>query len=162
MKRLWAPWRMEYIKAPPPDGCVFCREPGTEPQERLILYSDDLIGVMLNRYPYSNGHLLIYPLRHTQTIEDLSLAEGSRLFALIQASTGILRETMAPEGFNIGMNVGRVAGAGIDDHIHLHVVPRWPGDVNFMPLLADVKVMPEHLEESYRNLSPPFQKITLP
>jgi ATP adenylyltransferase len=161
MKRLWAPWRMEYIKSPPPDRCVFCREPEADPQERLILYSDDLIGVMLNRYPYSNGHLLIYPLKHTQTIEALSLEEGSRLFALIQVSTTILREAMAPEGFNIGMNVGKVAGAGIDDHIHLHVVPRWPGDANFMPILADVKVMPEHLEESYKTLSLPFQKITL-
>lgn len=160
MKRLWAPWRMEYIKSPSPDGCLFCKKPGTNPQEALILYTDDLIGVMLNRYPYSNGHLLIYPLRHTPTIEGLSREEGTRLFTLIQTSTTILREAMQPDGFNVGMNLGRVAGAGIDAHIHLHVVPRWAGDINFMPLLADVKIMPEHLEESYKKLSLPFQKIT--
>ena len=160
MRRLWAPWRMEYIKSPSPDGCLFCKKPGTNPQESLILYTDDLIGVMLNRYPYSNGHLLIYPLQHTSTIEDFSREEGVRLFTIIQASTAILREAMQPEGFNVGMNVGRVAGAGIDEHIHLHVVPRWAGDVNFMPIFADVKIMPEHLEESYKKLSFPFQKIT--
>ncbi len=161
MRRLWAPWRMEYIRSPSLGGCIFCKKPGTNPQEALTLYSDDLIGVMLNRYPYSNGHLLIYPLRHTPIIEDFSPEEGRRLFALIQASTTILSEAMASEGFNIGMNVGRVAGAGIDEHIHLHVVPRWAGDANFMPILADVKIMPEHLEESYKKLSLPFQKINL-
>lgn len=160
MRRLWAPWRMEYIRSPSSGGCLFCKKPGTNPQESLILYTDDLIGVMLNRYPYSNGHLLIYPLRHTSTIEDFSREEGVRLFTIIQASTTILREAMQPEGFNVGMNVGRVAGAGIDEHIHLHVVPRWAGDVNFMPIFADVKIMPEHLEESYKKLSLPFQKIT--
>jgi ATP adenylyltransferase len=151
---------MEYIKSPSSGGCLFCKKLGTNPQESLILYTDDLIGVMLNRYPYSNGHLLIYPLRHTSTIEDFSREEGVRLFTIIQASTTILREAMQPEGFNVGMNVGRVAGAGIDEHIHLHVVPRWAGDVNFMPIFADVKIMPEHLEESYKKLSLPFQKIT--
>jgi len=161
MRQIWAPWRMEYIKSPPPEECIFCDKPGEEPRELLILYRDDLIGVMLNRYPYSNGHLLIYPLRHTPTVEDISREEGSRLFTLIQDSTAILKEAYRPEGLNVGMNMGRSAGAGIEDHLHFHVVPRWPGDVNFMPLLAETKVMPEHLDDSYKALSPFFQKLSI-
>ncbi|MFQ5586832.1 MAG: HIT domain-containing protein [Thermodesulfobacteriota bacterium] len=160
MRRLRAPWRIKFIKPPPPENCLFCQDPYDNPQESFVLYSDKLTGEMLNRYPYNNGPLLIYPLSHTPNIEGLSQEEGAHLFRLTQASVGILRETLHSEGFNVGVYRGKVAGAGIDDRIHYHVVPRWTGDVNFMPLLADVKVIPQHLEDSYRQLSSHFQRIS--
>ncbi len=159
MKQLWAPWRLEYILSPPPEACIFCKKPADNLKNSLVLYRNNLSGVILNKYPYNNGHLLVYPLRHLPNIEDLSQEESASIFELIRESTTILKKAINPEGFNIGANIGKAAGAGVDSHIHFHIIPRWSGDVNFMPLLAEVKAMPEHLQESYRKLSLYFQKI---
>lgn len=159
MKRLWAPWRLEYVKSGKEKGCVFCKAGTCRPGEGLLLYRGRHSLAVLNKYPYNNGHLMVAPLRHVPDIESLTGEESADIFRLMAHSTRILTESMAPGGFNIGMNIGKAAGAGIDDHLHLHVVPRWPGDANFMPVLADVKVMPEHLTDTLARLLPHYQSI---
>jgi len=156
--RLWAPWRMEYIVGEKPSGlCVFCDKPGEEKdRESLILSRGENVFVIMNRYPYNNGHLMITPYSHVSTMEELSSDELFEVSLQVKNSIRILRHVMNPEGFNIGMNLGKAAGAGIDDHIHMHVVPRWNGDTNFMPVLSDVRVMPEHLDDTYMKLLPHF------
>jgi ATP adenylyltransferase len=159
MERLWSPWRMEYIQAtkdePEDAGCVFCRIRDGEESERVLVRSERSF-VVLNRFPYSPGHLLIVPNRHVGEIEDLGDEESLDLQRLLQRAVRALREEAEPHGFNIGMNLGRVAGAGLPDHLHWHVVPRWSGDTNFMPVVGQTRVMPELLEESARRLAPRF------
>lgn len=153
MHRLWAPWRLEYITGEKKGLCIFCYKPQEEKdEENYILLRGNTSFVMLNTYPYNNGHLMIAPYRHIASIEQMKSEETTEMMKLTSRMIGVLKETMQPEGFNIGMNLGKAAGAGIEEHIHMHIVPRWVGDYNFMPLLSDTKVIPEALEESYRKL----------
>ncbi|MCX8182168.1 MAG: HIT domain-containing protein [Candidatus Methanomethyliaceae archaeon] len=152
MKNLWAPWRLTFIVEDKKDTCIFCEKPKeNEDAKNLIFERRGRVFGMLNKYPYNTGHLMIAPYRHVKNIEDLAEVEWEEIFELLRDSLTVLKRAMSPEGFNIGFNVGRAAGAGYD-HIHLHVVPRWNGDTNFMPVLSDTKVMPEHLEETYRKM----------
>jgi ATP adenylyltransferase len=147
-KTLWAPWRLEYVtQAGEQLGCVFCEEAaGRLPENTsLLVHRGAAALVLLNKYPYSSGHLLVAPLRHAGTLAELTDDEVLEIHRLAVAAVGALDDLYGPGGFNLGWNLGHVAGAGIADHVHLHVVPRWSGDTNFMPVLADVKVVPEHL-----------------
>ena len=140
-KPLWAPWRLEYVEsADELDRCIFC-----EPEEELLVHRGEHAFVVLNKFPYSSGHLLVAPYRHGAGYEDLDDAEALEIHRLGAQGLEALHAVYAPEGFNLGWNIGRIAGAGVPDHGHLHVVPRWAGDTNFMPVLGDVKVIPEHL-----------------
>jgi ATP adenylyltransferase len=143
-KPLWAPWRLEYIAKADEEGeCIFCA-----PDERLLVHRGERALVLLNKFPYSSGHLLVAPTRHTGDFGLLDADEAAEIHELASQGIGALTQEYAPHGFNLGWNLGLVAGAGITDHVHQHVVPRWGGDTNFMPVLADVKVLPEHLLET--------------
>jgi ATP adenylyltransferase len=162
MKNLWTPWRMTYIQETTPLGkdCIFEAGTGKEYEKKsLLLYRDDLAVVLLNRFPYANGHLLIAPNRHVSDISDLHDEENTALFDMIRESVAILRKHKTPDGFNIGLNLGTVAGAGHPEHLHFHVVPRWEGDHNFMTVLADVRTVPEHIENTFDQLLPDFQEL---
>jgi len=156
MDVLWAPWRMAYIGATKPDGCIFCQAVEGDPRDRLLLGMSQASLVMLNRYPYASAHLMVAPRRHTASLAELAAAEHADLAETLRRAVGTLAEVFAPEGFNLGMNLGACAGAGVKDHLHWHVVPRWTGDTNFMPMLAEVRVMPEHLLATYDRLRPGF------
>lgn len=156
MDRLWAPWRVEYLTQPPTPGCIFCNE--GDDRELLILHKTPLARIMLNRYPYSNGHLLVSPTRHTAELSELTDAEMAELLRGAALCREVLARASSPHGFNIGMNLGKAAGAGVEDHLHLHVVPRWNGDNNFMTVLADLRVLPEALLATYDRLLPFFQE----
>ncbi|WP_022852999.1 HIT family protein [Thermodesulfatator atlanticus] len=159
MKVLWAPWRMEYILGKREPGCPFCPPEIKLPDEkRLILYVDDKTIVIMNKFPYNTGHLLVSPRRHVPELDDLSPDELSALMLTVRTSIRILREVMKPDGFNVGINLGKVAGAGIPEHLHIQIVPRWDGDVNFMTVFGDVRVVPEHMIATYRRLFPHFEK----
>ena len=151
---------MEHVtgNAERPEGCLF-EPPGTEPfsEEHLLLHRDDLALVMLNRFPYANGHLLVAPVRHVGCITELQPSELQALTSLVQTATTILKRVLQPDGFNIGLNLGSVAGAGIDDHLHVHIVPRWNDDHNFMTVLAEVRTIPEHIQKTFGTLLPEFQ-----
>jgi ATP adenylyltransferase len=147
-KPLWAPWRLEYVQqADEAAGCVLCAEAAAEiaPADSLLVHRGEAALVIANKFPYSSGHLLLAPIRHVGGLADLTAEEAAELHRLSVAALDALGSTYGPDGFNLGWNLGRAAGAGIVDHVHLHVVPRWSGDTNFMPVLADVKVLPEHL-----------------
>jgi ATP adenylyltransferase len=159
MERIWAPWRTEYIHADKGGGCLFCSAPKKDPKEARILFSGPLSTVIINIYPYNNGHLMISPVRHVAKLEDLTPEESIDIFRLMRHSTASLTKAINPDGFNVGMNLGRAAGAGIADHLHVHVVPRWDGDTNFMPVLSETKVISEHMEETYTRLKPYFERI---
>jgi ATP adenylyltransferase len=160
MERLWAPWRIDYILNEKPSDCIFCVTSDQEQdRERLILYRTSLSFVMLNRYPYNNGHMMIAPFRHTADMNELSIEEMLDLFATLRLCRNVLGKTAAPQGFNIGINLGKAAGAGVDDHIHIHIVPRWNGDTNFMSVIGDVRVMPENLQNTYEKLFPGFHDM---
>jgi ATP adenylyltransferase len=153
MKRIWAPWRVEYIRMEKPKGCILCDKPKESNDEaNYILYRGKHNYVILNAYPYNPGHLMVAPYRHLATPEDLTPEERNEHFEILNRALGALRAAFNAPGFNIGMNVGKVAGAGIDDHFHTHIVPRWAGDTNFMPVLADTKVINEALAETYKKL----------
>lgn len=153
MKRLWSPWRMEYLTEERPEGCIFCvKLAENRDEENLIVLRGERAFIMLNRYPYNAGHLLVVPYAHVPSTEDLPSATLTEMMLLVNRSLGALRRAMSPDAFNIGANLGKVAGAGIAEHIHLHVVPRWEGDTNFMAVLADVRVVPELLADTYRKL----------
>lgn len=162
MENLWAPWRMAFItpKELQPPACIFCTKPAeNQDAEAHILYRGEHCFMMLNLYPYNNGHLMIAPYQHVGTIEKLDATTLAELMAQAQLALRALRFAMKPEGFNMGINQGKVAGAGFEDHVHLHIVPRWHGDTNFMPLLADVKVMPEHIDNVYRQLKQALEAV---
>jgi ATP adenylyltransferase len=153
MESLWAPWRMEYIRATKDDGCFLCRHAqSADDAANLLLIRDRTCFAILNRYPYNPGHLLVCPYKHTGALDDLTTDELGDLLVLTRRCQQLLTRAMRPEGFNIGLNVGRVAGAGVLDHVHFHLVPRWNGDANFMPVLADVRVVPQALAETYELL----------
>jgi ATP adenylyltransferase len=153
-RQLWAPWRLEYIaRADEEPGCVFCRAAAGDDEEMLVVHRGREAFVLLNRFPYASGHLMVAPFRHVGDVGDLSDGEALEVHRLAVQGLGALSATYGPEGYNLGWNLGRIAGAGIVDHVHEHVVPRWAGDTNFMPVLADVKVLPEHLVETRRRLA---------
>lgn len=160
MDALWAPWRMDFLAAKKPEGCIFCLFPAetglSADRRNLILARTAKSFAILNRYPYNNGHLMVIPRRHTAELASLSDEELDDLHKLLRRSVQVLREAYHPEGFNIGMNLGVAAGAGIADHLHYHVVPRWAGDTNFMPVIGATKVMVEHLDQSWEKLQPRF------
>jgi len=162
MDTLWAPWRMTYISSidKKEDGCVFCTRPAaTNDRENLILYRGTTCFVVMNLYPYNNGHLLIIPFAHKADICELEPGVSAELWCLICASKKALIAAFHPDGFNIGINQGRSAGAGIDSHMHVHIVPRWNGDTNFMPVTGEVKVISQALHDTYDTLLPLFQSI---
>jgi ATP adenylyltransferase len=155
VKQLWAPWRLEYIKSADEEaGCVFCAAAVEgDDGERLVVRRGDKAIALLNKYPYSSGHFMVAPIRHVGGYGELDAEEVLELHRLAAAGMDGLGKLYAPQGYNVGWNLGRTAGAGVVDHVHLHVVPRWGGDTNFMPVLADVKVLPEHLAETRRRLA---------
>jgi ATP adenylyltransferase len=161
MKVLWAPWRMEYILSDQKEsGCIFC--PGSdrnEDKERLILYMGERSVVIMNRFPYINGHLLVAPIRHVPDLKSLSDDDTLEVMQVVRGSVEILRHVMKADGFNVGLNLGKVAGAGVEEHIHFHIVPRWNGDTNYMTVTGDVRVIPEHIRDTYRKLLPHFEKF---
>ena len=151
---IWAPWRLEYVaEAGSQDGCVFCAEAAGELGDASLLVArGDHAFVLLNKFPYSSGHVIVAPNRHVGEFGELTDEEALEIHRLAERAIAALAETYAPQGYNLGWNLGRIAGAGVLDHVHLHVVPRWAGDTNFMPVLADVKVLPEALVETARRL----------
>jgi ATP adenylyltransferase len=155
VERLWAPWRLEYVEnADKQDGCVFCRAAASDDDEgQLVVHRGEHAFVLLNKFPYSSGHMLVAPYRHGLNFGDLDATEILEIHRLGAQGLEALAATYAPDGYNLGWNIGRIAGAGIPDHGHLHVVPRWAGDTNFMPVLADVKVIPEHLTATRARLA---------
>jgi ATP adenylyltransferase len=149
MDYLFTPWRMEYIRSAKKDGCIFCEMLEQDDRVGLILQRGRLAFLVLNRYPYNNGHFMSVPYQHVDTLELLSDEEMAEMMALLTRGLTALRQAWNPEGFNIGANIGKVAGAGVKDHVHMHVVPRWAGDTNFMPLFAETRVIPQTLQETY-------------
>ena len=157
MENLWAPWRMSYIlEEDKPNGCIFCLANDGQGADGLVLGVGRFSLVMMNKYPYNNGHLLVAPKRHLANMDDLSGEEMIDLLSTVRQATHALKQVMNPEGFNVGLNLGRVAGAGIAEHMHFHVVPRWGGDTNFMTLFGEVRVIPEHIQATYEKLKPFF------
>jgi len=159
MKTMWAPWRMEYILGEKDKGCIFCI--ALSDQDNLTLYKGEVTMVVMNKYPYINGHLLVAPTRHLSLLEQLHKNEMADLLETVEKSVGILKKVMNPDGFNVGLNLGKVAGAGVEEHLHFHIVPRWFGDTNALTVFADVRVIPEHLQATCRNLKPYFDKMEL-
>jgi len=158
--RIWAPWRLAYVKDASKDNeeeCIFCAKPGQDDDEAsLIVHRGERSFVILNLFPYTNGHLMVAPYEHLGRIQDLPAETVAEMMSLAQRAMSRLEEVYDPHGYNVGFNQGRVAGAGVEHHIHLHVVPRWGGDTNFMPVIADTKVMPQTLEQSYAALKGAF------
>jgi ATP adenylyltransferase len=156
MEKIYAPWRMEFIKGERLAGCIFCKE--SVRCHDLVLFEGNFAFVMINRYPYNSGHLMIVPGRHICEMEDLLPEEKREIFDLLDMSVKILKKAMNPEGFNIGINLGKAAGAGIDDHMHVHIVPRWSGDTNFITAVGDIRVIPEDIYKTCELLMPYFEK----
>lgn len=153
MKNIWAPWRVKYIRMDKPKECILCQKHHEQrDRENYVLVRGKLNFVMLNLYPYNPGHLMVSPYRHAEDLEDLTDEELLENLSLVKKCTRALKEAFHPEGFNVGINLGKIAGAGIEGHVHTHIVPRWNGDTNFMPVLADVKVMSEALGDTYVKL----------
>jgi ATP adenylyltransferase len=165
MEHLWAPWRMAYIEieAPPAGGCILCDKPkAADLRQELVLYRGETCFVIMNLFPYNNGHVMIAPYRHTADLVGLTSAEQVELMSLTRHCVRALGEAFRPEAFNIGMNLGKTAGAGIAEHLHMHVVPRWNGDTNFMPVLGDTKVLPDALFASYDRLAAALERCGPP
>jgi ATP adenylyltransferase len=156
---MWAPWRIDYILSEKEDSCVFCDALGEKDDLTLFKGPDTL--VVMNKFPYINGHLLVAPIRHVSGLDQLRKKEMGELLATVQRSVDILKKVMKPDGFNVGLNLGKVAGAGVEEHLHFHIVPRWFGDTNALTVFADVRVIPEHLQKTFNNLKPYFQQMDL-
>jgi len=159
MKTMWAPWRMEYILGEKAGGCIFCK--ALDDQNELTLFKGDLTVVVMNKFPYINGHLLVAPIRHVSTLDQLEFQEMGVLLKTVDRSIDILKKVMHPDGFNIGLNLGKVAGAGVEEHLHFHIVPRWFGDTNALTVFGDIRVIPEHFKTTYQNLKPDFEKLKI-
>jgi ATP adenylyltransferase len=157
MKTMWAPWRIEYILGSKDEGCIFCK--AAAPESGLTLYRGRETMVVMNKYPYINGHLLVAPVRHVAALAELDKTEMGAVLATVEQSIGALKAAMQPEGFNVGLNLGKVAGAGVEEHLHFHIVPRWSGDTNALAVMAEVRVIPQHLQETFRLLKPHFDRI---
>jgi ATP adenylyltransferase len=165
MDQLWAPWRMKYIQDidKKDEGCIFCTKPAAataEDRSNLILHRGASVFVLMNLYPYNNGHLMVIPYQHTSDMLALPAETAAELWSGICLCKEVLTAAFHPEGFNIGMNIGRVAGAGIDQHVHMHIVPRWNGDTNFMPVIGKTKVLSQGIEDTYDQLKPYFRSLT--
>lgn len=159
MKTMWAPWRIDYILSDKEGECIFCK--ALSEKNNLILYKGKVTMVIMNKFPYINGHLLVAPKRHLSALEQLKKGEKGDLLETVERSIGIVKKVMNPDGFNVGLNLGKVAGAGVEEHLHFHIVPRWFGDTNALTVFADVRVIPEHLLTTHNNLKPYFDKIDI-
>ncbi len=163
MKSLWAPWRMEYIRSSKPggeSGCFLCVDKGSE-EQALVVGRRGKAFVIMNKFPYANGHVMVVPERHVGRLEALTDEELLDMMSLVKICSTLLRDVLDAEGLNVGINMGRAAGAGLEEHVHIHIVPRWFGDTNFMPILGETKVISEHLEETYRKLRARFLETVL-
>lgn len=159
MKQIWAPWRLTYILGGNTEECIFCVKPKEDAdRDNLILFRGEHAFVIMNLYPYGNGHLMIVPYEHANKLSGLSEDTLLSLMLLTRKTENVLRKVLQAQGFNIGINLGKEAGAGIDDHLHMHIVPRWAGDTNFMPVLADTKIIPQHIQATYDLLLPFFRE----
>lgn len=157
--KLWAPWRIEYITNPKEKDCFFCKYPKeNNDKKRLIISRGKSAFVIMNFYPYTNGHLMVAPYEHTSEFSDLGNDTKLEMINLVEGSIRVLKKVMNPQGFNIGLNLGEVSGAGIKDHLHFHIVPRWSGDTNFMPVIAHTKVIVEGLQETWEKLRSEFNR----
>jgi ATP adenylyltransferase len=153
MKHLWSPWRLEYLTEPKADDCIFCEAArGSDDREYLVMHRGERAFMILNRYPYNNGHFMVVPYAHVPSLENLDVPTLSEMMQLLNRGLGALRRAMAPDGFNVGANLGSVAGAGIEEHVHLHAVPRWQGDTNFMPVVGDMRVVPQTWTQTYDDI----------
>lgn len=162
MKQLWAPWRIKYILGPKPDECVFCLPPARdEDRLRLVLHRGVNCFVIMNKFPYNNGHLMVCPYRHVMELDCLTAEESIEMMDLLKACTTILKTHFKCEGINVGLNLGKAAGAGIKEHLHFHLVPRWNGDSSFMAVLDETRTIPQHIDETYQALLPYFNKISV-
>jgi ATP adenylyltransferase len=159
MKTMWAPWRIEYILEDREGRCIFCA--ALADQDELTLFKGSVTMVTMNKFPYINGHLLVAPIRHVAALDQLEKPEMGDLLATVEQSVSILKTVMQPDGFNVGLNLGKVAGAGIEEHLHFHVVPRWFGDTNALTVFSEVRVIPEHIKATFNNLKPHFNKIDI-
>jgi len=159
MDVLWAPWRMAYVGGPAGAGCIFCAALAGDARGRLVVCTTRDTVVMLNRYPYASGHLLVAPRRHTADLAGLAADEYADLAETLRRAAATLEHELRPQGMNLGMNLGAAAGAGVADHLHWHVVPRWIGDTNFMTTVAEARVMPQHLLDTYDRLRPAFERL---
>lgn len=159
MKTLWAPWRMEYILGKKEPDCIFCSYPKkNKDRESLMLYRSSHSFVMMNKYPYNSGHIMVVPYIHTSTIDNLADEVLLDFMKVMQHALKCLRQAFSPDGFNTGINFGAIAGAGMEEHVHLHIVPRWAGDTSFMSVLGEIRVVPEHILQTYDKLHPIFNK----
>jgi len=158
MPVLWAPWRMAYIAGPKDSRCFFCAVPSdiADWPDALVLAATPTVLVMMNRFPYANGHLMVAPRAHNGDLQSLTADQFTDVMAAVRYAARALQSVFNPQGMNIGINLGRAAGAGVADHLHWHLVPRWTGDTNFMPMIGEVRVIPEHLEATYERLRPHF------
>ncbi len=160
MKNLWAPWRMEYILSDKEKECIFCTKPSEDKdRENLILYRGSLCYVIMNKYPYNNGHIMVVPYLHRSELTELSEDIISELMMLTKYSMECINKVFHPEGYNVGINIGAAAGAGIEEHLHIHIVPRWAGDTNFMIVTCEIKTIPEHLMDTYDKFYPIFNML---
>lgn len=160
MEVLWAPWRIEYILGPKPDACALCvPQNTTEDDARHVLYRGEHVFVIMNKFPYNNGHLMVVPYRHVMDLAGLNPGESAEIMSMLTLCSHVLREAMHPQGINVGLNLGEAAGAGIRDHLHFHLVPRWNGDSSFMAVMNETRVIPEHLESTYQTLKPLFARL---
>ena len=157
--RLWAPWRSTYIKGEKSDECIFCTKPALPDEEGLVVHRGEHCFVMLNAFPYTSGHVMVAPYLHTADLAGLDRETSLELMALTQESLRAITAAYGPEGFNLGANLGSVAGAGVADHLHMHVVPRWEGDTNFMSVVGEVRVLPQSLEDTQRTLKEAFASL---
>ena len=162
MDHLWSPWRLEYVTGSKDVGCALCEAPRLPAQQSLLVFEGTTCYVILNLYPYNNGHVMIVPYRHTATLASLTLEELQEIAILAQRSEIALREAYDPQGINVGINLGRPAGAGILEHVHVHLVPRWNGDTNFMTVVGETRVLPESLADSAVRLRPIFERLSRP
>lgn len=157
---VWAPWRMDYILSDKVGGCIFCDKPRLQSDaEQHILWRGETAFVMMNRYPYNNGHLMVAPHAHESSLAALGVAQRAELFELTACCEQVLQQALQPQGFNIGLNLGAAAGAGIAEHLHMHIVPRWAGDTNFMTVVGEIRVIPQHLDETYQLLLAHFNTL---
>jgi ATP adenylyltransferase len=160
VERLWSPWRLAYVTGTSDaQGCVFCEALASESAAPLVLFRGDTCYVILNLYPYNNGHLMVVPNRHVASLAECSVAELGEMMELTRRAEIALAEAYRPQGLNVGINLGRSAGAGVVDHVHIHAVPRWTGDTNFMSVIGQVRVLPEELDETARRLRPIFERL---
>jgi len=159
MKHLWSPWRLEYLTKPTAEGCIFCQAAESDDdRENLVLLRGEQAFLILNRFPYNNGHFMVVPYAHVPSLEDLDGPVLTEMMLLLNRGLAALRASMFPDGFNVGANLGQVAGAGIEDHVHLHAVPRWTGDTNFMPVVGDMRVVPQTWLQTYDDLKAALER----